>query len=294
MIRSGPDFRAVAVETGRAKRHNVGMRRILLVLLFAVSFAGGFVSCETNKQTGRRQLLLFSEDRMAEMGVEAYQQMTAPSEVTLATDPRLTEPLQRVGRAIADAANKPEYKWEFKLIQADTVNAWALPGGKIAFYTGIYPILQDEAGMAIVMGHEVMHAILQHGNERMSQTSAAQVLLAGASIASEGSEYNSEIMAALGAGAQFGVLLPYSRKHESEADRYGLMLAARAGYDPEAAIGVWQRMAEMSEGQRPPEFMSTHPDPLNRVEAMKKWMPEAKRLYEQSQKMPNRPLPAVR
>jgi len=177
----------------------------------------------------------------------------------------------------------------------ETVNAWCLPGGKIAFYTGIFPILQDEAGMAVVMGHEVMHAILQHGNERMSQNLATQVVLAGAAVGLSESKYKNEIIGALGAGASVGVLLPYSRKHESEADKQGLFLAAKAGYDPEAAIGVWERMAAMSEGKRPPEFLSTHPDPMNRIEAMRKWMPEAKRIYEQAPvKHANRPLPAVK
>lgn len=266
------------------------MKRILILFLLAI------VACKSNPQTGRKQLLFYSESTMNQLGQEAYLQMTGPdAEVRVSNDPRLTAPLQRVGRAIAEAAEKPDYDWEFRLIDdAKTVNAWALPGGKIAFYTGIYPILQDEAGMAVVMGHEVQHAILQHGNERMSQNLATQAVLAGAAIGLSDSEYRNEILGALGAGATVGVLLPYSRKHESEADRYGLYLAAKAGYDPEAAIGVWERMAKMSEGKRPPEFLSTHPDPLNRIEEMKKLMPEAKRIYEQAPiKRANRKLPSV-
>ncbi len=203
------------------------------------------------------------------------------------------DPLQRVGRAIADAAAKPDYEWEFKLIDdPGTVNAWCLPGGKIAFYTGIYPILKDESGMAIVMGHEVCHALLRHGGERMSQQLGTQAVLVAGSIALSENENRTTIMAALGAGATVGVLLPYSRSHESEADYQGLILAAKAGYDPEAAIGVWERMANLGGGG--PEFLSTHPEPERRIENMRGWMPEAKVLYERSKKLQNKPLPEGR
>ena len=268
------------------------MKRLLPMLLLAT-----VVACKSNPHTGRGQLLIYSEETMNKLGEEAYAEMTGPeAKVNVSSDPRLTAPLQRVGNAIAEAAEKPEYAWEFKLIDdKETVNAWCLPGGKIAFYTGIYPILRDEAGMAIVMGHEVMHAILQHGNERMSQGLAAQVVMAGAAVGLKDNQYRGEISGALGAGAAVGVLLPYSRKHESEADKLGLFLAAKAGYDPEAAIGVWERMAEIAGGKRPPELRSTHPDPLNRIEAMREWMPEAKRIYDQAPvKRANRPLPVVK
>jgi len=244
------------------------MRRLLLIALLAL--AG---TCKTNPHTGRSQLLLFSEGEMNQLGTQAYLEMTGPqSGTSIVTSSRYTGPLQEVGGAISVAANRPDYQWEFKLIDdPKTVNAWALPGGKIAFYTGIYPILEDQAGMAIVMGHEVMHAILQHGNERMSQSLTAELVLTAAAI---------------------GVLLPYSRKHETEADEQGLYLAARAGYDPEAGIGVWQRMAALSAGSRPPEFLSTHPEPGRRIDNMRKWMPKAKQLYDTApRKMPNWKLP---
>ncbi len=265
------------------------MKRLPLILLLLL-----LSTCKTNPVTGRKQHLWYSDEAMSKLGAEAYAEVFKSKETRINTDPALNAPLQRVGAAIAAAADKPEYEWEFKLIDDNkTVNAWCMPGGKIAFYTAIYPILQDEAGMAIVMGHEVMHAILQHGNERMSQGITTQVLLAGASVGLSDHKYKNEIVAALGAGATVGVLLPYSRSHESEADHYGLMLAAKAGYDPEAAIGVWERMAALG-GGRPPEFLSTHPDPENRIENMRAWMPEAKKLYEASVKQRNRPLPAVR
>jgi len=265
------------------------MRRLLLLALLAL-----VGTCKTNPHTGRSQLLLFSESEMNQLGQQAYLEMTGPqSGTSVVANARYVGPLQEVGGAISVAANRPDYQWEFKLIDdPKMINAWALPGGKIAFYTGIYPVLEDQAGMAVVMGHEVMHAILQHGNERMSQSLTAELVLAAAAIGLHDSENRDVILGALGAGAAIGVLLPYSRKHESEADEQGLYLAARAGYDPEAGIGVWERMAALSEGSRPPEFLSTHPDPKRRIENMRKWMPKAKQYYNEApRKMPNWKLP---
>lgn len=268
------------------------MSRMRRRLLLSLALPLLLVACKTNPHTGRKQLLLFSDAEMNSLGQQAYVEMTGPqSKVKVITDPKYAAPLQEVGAAISQAANKPDYQWEFKLIDdPETINAWCLPGGKIAFYTAIYPVLQDTNGMAIVMGHEVMHAILEHGNERMSQSLTSELVLAAAAVGFSNTKNGEYIVAALGAGATIGVLLPYSRKHESEADKQGLYLAAKAGYDPEAAIGVWQRMAELSKGSRPPEFLSTHPDPLNRIENMKKWMPKAKEYYAASQKKTNRKL----
>lgn len=270
------------------------MRQVLLfVVTAALAFA--FVAngaCTANKVTGREQLLLFSPGYMVEMGQAAYAEMTGPdSKVKLVSDPAQLAPLREVGSAIAAASQQTGYAWEFRLIDDPaTVNAWALPGGKIAFYTGIYPILQDRAGMAIVMGHEVMHAVLQHGNERMSQGAVAALGMLAAEAALQDAKHKDEILAALGVGAKLGVILPYSRRHESEADEQGLYLAARAGFDPQAAIGVWERMAAASEGKRPPQLLATHPDPLQRIEAMRTWMPRALELYAASSKQPNAPL----
>ncbi len=266
-------------------------RLACLALLLAV------VACKTSPYTGRSQLLLYSEEQMVGLGAQTYVEMTDPKKVKVSTEPRLTEPLVRVGRAISTAANKPDYKWEFKLIDDPKMaNAWALPGGKIAFYSGIYPIVDDEAGMAIVMGHEVMHALLQHSNERMSQKVAAAAAMTAAAIGTRNmkSGERAAVLGALGVGATVGVILPYSRKHESESDEQGLYLAARAGYDPEAAIKVWERMDKLSAGKRPPEFLSTHPEPGRRIENMKKWMPRAKEIYAAAPvKHPNRKLPDV-
>jgi predicted Zn-dependent protease len=264
--------------------------RLLLPLALPLLLLAG---CQTNKVTGRKQAHLYSESQMNEMGVQAYAQMTGPSaDVRTITDPRYLAPLQEVGGAISQAANKPDYKWEFRLIDdPKTINAWCLPGGKIAFYTGIYPELDDTNGMAIVMGHEVMHAILEHGNERMSQQAYAEIGLDVASALAGKSQYHDEIIGLLGAGATVGVLLPFSRKQESEADQYGLYLAAQAGYDPEAAIQVWERMLKLASGSAPPKWLSTHPPTKERIENMKKWMPKAKEYYAKApKKMPNRKL----
>jgi len=262
---------------------------LLCVLLLAAA-------CRTNPYTGRLQAHGFSEEHMNSLGEQSYAEMTGPSSKTrIVQDAQYTEPLLRVGAAISQAADKPDYQWEFRLIDdPKMVNAWALPGGKIAFYTGIYPILQDEAGMAVVMGHEVMHALLEHSNERMTQQVGTAVVMATAAVGLHDSEYRGEILAALGAGAALGYILPYSRLHETEADEQGLYLAARAGYDPQAAIGVWQRMAKLSGGKSPPVFLSTHPATQARIDNMRKWMPKAQQIYAQSVKKPNRPLPLPR
>jgi len=268
------------------------IQRATWVLLLAL-----VVTCKTNVRTGRSQLLLYSDEQMVQLGEQAYFEMTVKDKkVRIVTDRALVEPLLRVGKSIAAAADKPDYKWEFKLIDAPkTANAWALPGGKIAFYTGIYPIVKDEAGMAVVMGHEVMHAILEHSNERMSSQVAVSAAMAGVAVGVGLSDvkYKGAIISALGAGAGVG-MLAFSRKHETEADQYGLYLCAQAGYDPEAGIQVWERMAAMSEGKRPPEILSTHPDPRNRIENMRKWMPKALDYYRASDQKVNRLLPAIK
>jgi predicted Zn-dependent protease len=252
-------------------------------------------ACVTNPYTNRSQLMLVSEAEETQMGVEGYAQVMKDEPVN--TDADINAPLQRVGKAIAAAADawraengEAPYEWEFKLIANDEmVNAWCMPGGKIAFYTGIYPILEDEAGMAIVMGHEVSHAMLRHGGERMSQNIAAGVGLTAAGILAADSEYRDIALAAIGAGVTVGVLLPYSRDHESEADFLGLQLAARAGYDPREGVRIWENMSKL--GGAPAELLSTHPKPETRIQQMKEWMPEMMAIYERSQKMPNAPLP---
>jgi predicted Zn-dependent protease len=174
------------------------------------------------------------------------------------------------------------YKWEYNLVDDPTVNAWCMPGGKIVVYTGLLPISQNEAALAVVMGHEVSHAIFNHGNERMSQSLGAQTVQLGLEVALQNkpAETRNLFLNAYGVGATVGLLLPFSRKHEYEADHYGLYWAALAGYNPQEAIPLWERMQKASNGQKPPEFLSTHPDDGNRIKRLQEYMPEALKMYK--------------
>jgi metalloendopeptidase OMA1, mitochondrial len=229
--------------------------------------------CATTPITGRSQLMLVSADQETALGIEAYRQVLQKEPVT--HDPRYTEPVQRIASRLEAAANRSDLRWEVNVIKEDkTVNAFALPGGKIGVYTGIFPVAQTEAGLAIIMGHELGHVIARHGGERISQQMGAQLLGTALAVGFQASPYANTIMAAYGLTAQVGVLLPYSRLQESEADRIGLVLAAKAGYEPQTAVGVWQRMAKLS-GRRSPAFLSTHPTPQSRIEDIKKFLPQA-------------------
>lgn len=241
-------------------------------------------ACSTVPLTGRRQLILVSEGELTAMSLESYKQVL--SESTLSKDPAQVDMVRRIGGRLAAATEKylgdnglptEHYQWEFSVIQDDeTVNAWCMPGGKIAVYTGLFPVSKDEGGLAVVMSHEIAHAVARHGNERMSQQLLVKFGASALSTAMKNSpEQTRDIfLGVYGAGAQAGVLLPYSRNHESEADRIGLTLMAMAGYDPRAAVPLWERMDE-SGGARPPEILSTHPAPSSRIENIKAYLPEA-------------------
>ena len=244
----------------------------------------GLVGCRKVPETGRRQLQLVPESIMNDLGAQSYREVRQDG--TLITEGADAERLQKVADRIAAVADQDDYKWKATLFQdAETVNAWCMPGGKIGFYTGILPVLENEAGMAFVMGHEVAHAVLRHGAERMSQQ-----LVAVGGLAALGLYINNRtevepdqaqlILAVLGLGAQFGILLPYSRLHESEADEVGLLFMARAGYPPQEAVKVWNRMEKDSGGGLSIEFLSTHPSYDTRRDNLQTWMPKANRKYE--------------
>ena len=276
-------------------------------VLLAVAGLGLMVvsGCETNPYTGRSQLLMTSVSEEMQLGAQAYSQVKNDPKLRQSQDLREIEPVKRVAARIIEAAKRSKYaemaqqfQWEVIVIKDDkTMNAFALPGGKIAVYTGIFPVARTEAGLAAVLGHEVVHALARHGAERMSQgqlTNAA-LQVAGAAVGSSGGGgmISQAAMAALGAGAQVGVLLPFSRKHESEADYIGILLAADAGYDPRESVSLWERMEQLSQGGGPSEFLSTHPSHETTIDQLKKWMPEAMGIYQSRQAVPASALPAL-
>jgi predicted Zn-dependent protease len=274
--------------------------------MFCLLIGGiGLVGCETNPYTGRKQLLMTSIGQEMHMGAQAYNQIKTDPKMRLSQDPREIEPVKRVAARIVEAAKRSKYaemaqqfQWEVSVIKDDkTANAFALPGGKMAVYTGIFPAAKSEAGLAAVMGHEVVHALARHGAERMSQGQAANIGLqvVGTAIGLSGGNpmVGQATMAALGVGTQVGVLLPFSRKHESEADYIGILLAADAGYDPRESVALWERMAKMSGGGGPAEFLSTHPGHGTRIDQLKEWMPEAMAIYQKRTPMPGTPLPEI-
>ena len=289
--RSDGDEAAFSVVSPTSPVRKAARHRLLSWLLPL----GLLVSCVTNPYTQRGQLLLISPEQAERLGEEAYREILADPRVRISGNPREVDPVERVASRVIEAARRSRYattaqrfQWQVSVIKQDeTLNAFALPGGKIAVYTGIFPVAKSEAGLAAIMGHEVVHALARHGAERMSQGIVAQLVLTGAQIAGS----SPDVMQALGLGAQIGVILPFGRQHESEADYIGLLLAAEAGYDPRAAVRVWQRMEQIA-GQQPPEFLSTHPSRGTRIAQLQKWMPEALHAYQRAPRAPNAELPA--
>lgn len=261
--------------------------RILVLAAFAAILP--LTGCKTVSGTGRSQLNFMSVDQELALGRDAYkEQMTGVQKVT--SGPTY-DMVMRVCTRIAQSSERlhPEatqgFEWEFTLIQDDaTVNAWCLPGGKIAIYTGLLKAADNEARLAAVVGHEAAHAIARHGGERMSQQMTAQIILqgtaAGLSFSSMNPGLQQTTLAALGLGTQVGVLLPFSRSQESEADEIGLYIAADAGYDPREAIQLWKNMGALSGGSAPPEWLSTHPADTTRIKRLEALMPKAMEIYQ--------------
>jgi len=263
------------------------LKPVILVAIFMLTI---LLSCSRVPITGRQQLNLLPSSQMLSMSFQQYDDFLETNKIS--KDATQTAMVKRVGskiqRAVEDyfalkgmAQELKGYSWEFNLIDNKEANAWCMPGGKVVFYTGILPITKDETGMAVVMGHEVAHAIAEHGNERMSQGMLTQLggMALAVAIQEKPEQTQALWMTAFGVGSQVGVMLPFSRLHESEADRLGLIFMAMAGYNPQQAVSFWQRMAEMKGGQAPPEFISTHPSDATRIEQIKKWLPEAMTYY---------------
>ncbi|MCX6150877.1 MAG: M48 family metallopeptidase [Ignavibacteriales bacterium] len=260
----------------------------LFVLLIVALLS---IQCSTVPITGRQQLDLIPSSQMQSMSYQQYGDFLKTAK--LSNDQNGIALVRRVGTKVQAAVeqyfaqNKMSkelngYSWEFNLVEDPQVNAWCMPGGKVVVYTGILPITKDEAGLATVMGHEIAHAIAKHGDERMSQGLLTQLggMALEKAIETKPAATQQLFMTAFGLGAQLGVLLPYSRLHESEADHLGLIFMAMAGYDPNQAVPFWQRMAQLGKGQKPPEFLSTHPSDETRISDIQKALPEAMKYYK--------------
>ncbi len=249
-------------------------------LLFALAFTV-LAACATVPITGRKQFNLISDQEEAKLGDDAYAEILKKNKMSANAD--YQRRIKAIGARIAAAANKSDFQWEFNVLEGKDVNAFCLPGGKVAFWDGIMPICGDDNGVAVVMGHEVAHALAHHGAERMSQGMGAaiigQILAVGLSNAEPATQENA--MKLFGLGTQVGVILPFSRSHESEADHIGLILMAKAGYDPRSAPEFWTRMSASAKGQKPPEFLSTHPSDETRIRQLNEWLPEALSHYKQ-------------
>lgn len=238
--------------------------------LMAIALLAG---CQTAPVTERDQFIIVSDQQASAMGASAYQQILA--EKRISNDPRLTRLVHQTGRRIAAVADDPGYRWEFTVFEDSSPNAFALPGGKIGVNTGLFKVAQTDAQLAAVIAHEMAHVVARHPSERLSRQVAVQGGLALAGSASGTAGQYSDLLAQ---AATLGLILPFSRNQESEADRIGLIYMARAGYDPRAAIEVWQNFQAYG-GARPPEFLSTHPSPGSRIERLRAYMPEAMQIY---------------
>jgi predicted Zn-dependent protease len=261
-------------------------------VIILICFLIFLISCETVPITGRQRLSIIPESDLLPLSLQQYSEVLKKSQVS--HDPGKVMMVKNAGNKIARASEAflresgrgqavNDYKWEFNVINDDkVVNAWCMPGGKVAVYTGIFPITRDETGMAVVLSHEIAHAIAGHGSERMSEALVAQ--LGGAALSTALQTHpgttSAIFMQVYGVGASVGYLLPHSRLQESEADRIGLMLMARAGYNPEKAVDLWVRMSQQGKGSRPPEFLSTHPAPETRIAEIKTCIPEAMSYYQ--------------
>jgi predicted Zn-dependent protease len=254
-----------------------------LLFAFFLLFSG----CVSNPLTGRSTMAFVNNSQLFPSSFAQYDEFLKENVVVSATSE--AEMVTRVGKKLAEAAQKwlvsegkpnylDDYQWEYRLVQDDTVNAWCMPGGKIVVYTGILPITRSEGGLAVVLGHEIAHALLNHGQQRMSagllQQLGAVGLQLGMGVVGLSDDTQSLAMAAYGVGTQLGGTLPFSRSHESEADHYGLILMAIAGYNPNEAVPFWERMAAMGGGGSP-EFLSTHPSDTTRIRQLQGWVPEA-------------------
>lgn len=269
------------------------MRNKIILLLFILSVP---FACSENPVTGRRQFSLLPESQLQQLSRQQYSQFLSSNRVLAASSNRDAEMVKRVGSRIASAITTyysekglskslEGFQWEFQLVQSPDINAWCMPGGKVVVYTGLLPVAANEAGLAVVMGHEIAHAIALHGNERMSQGLLQQMggIALQVALSDKPAETRNLFMTAYGVGTTVGAMLPFSRKQELEADRFGLLFSAMAGYNPAEAVPFWQRMARATGGaNKPPEFLSTHPSDDTRISKMKHYTEEANTYYKKA------------
>jgi predicted Zn-dependent protease len=281
----------------------IGVRFIPILVMAAMAGLFLLQSCQRGP-FGRNQVIAIGPEEEKALGVQAFQQVLAESNVI--GRGATVEAVTKVAKRLADASNNErfrqalgmppqQFEWDFRVVASDQINAFCLPGGKVVVFTGILPVAQTEEGLATVVGHEIGHAIARHAAERMAQTQVVQMLQQGVavSMADMPPQQVQQVMGMLGVGSQVGILLPFSRNHESEADHIGILLMSVAGYDPREASRFWVRMQEATSNQkRPPEFLSTHPNSERRAADLEAWLPEALPLYDASQKQPTgKPLP---
>jgi len=264
------------------------MRKVLFILIILV--VGVIISCSIVPFTGRKQLSMVPESEMIAMGLASYNEFMTENKVS--TDRSDVSLVIEVGTRISTAvefyfasnsmaARLDGYKWEYSLVESAVPNAFCLPGGKIVIYSGILPYTVDKNGLAVVISHEIAHAVARHGNERMSQQLLLQLggIALNEAVKDKPEETKSIYNTVYGLGAQMGVVLPYSREHEYEADKIGLIFMALAGYDPQSAVEFWERMSSIG-GNKPPEFLSTHPSDANRIRKIKEALPEILQYYK--------------
>ena len=262
---------------------------------FAIICAASILmgACSTVPITGRKHLELIPDETMLSMSKEQYRAFLKSHKIS--KNKKQTQQVRRVGRKIQKAVEQylsennlahevKNFEWEFNLIDSKQVNAWAMPGGKVVVYSGILPVALNEKGLAVIMGHEIAHVVADHGNERMSQGLIFQFggMALSTALSNKPQQTRELWMQVYGAGAQYGVMLPYSRLHESEADHLGLVFMAMAGYDPRSAVDFWKRMAKVKSGKAPPEFLSTHPSDERRIQDIRNLIPKALQYYRES------------
>jgi len=265
--------------------HKIKKLRLLLVFGLLLSLP----SCSNVPITGRKQLNLVPDSMMNSMSFQNYREFLSQNK--LSNNAEQTQLVKRVGVRIQQAVEKyarqhdislKGYEWEFNLVEDPAVNAWCMPGGKVVVYTGLLPVARDDAGLAVVMGHEIAHALAKHGSERMSQGLLVEMggMAFSQALKSRPAQTQELFKKSYGVGTQYGVLLPYSRTHEKEADHLGLIFMAMAGYDPQTAVDFWQRMSDQKKGSAPPEILSTHPSDETRIKKIKELLPEAMKYYQ--------------